>query len=418
MSRTPRVVSMLLIVALSAGMGAAMAQESLLSYGDTATGVIDDATPEHEYHFRAEAGDVVTVALSARSGDLDPMLILTDARGATLTQDDDGGEGKNARVVYRIRAAGVYRIVATRYDRAGGATSGDYELTLDAEAAETSPTPPTVEAGEFGAPPDLGAFAYDRITYGDTVTGAISDDETVQAYAFQGRAGETVMLNVERTGGDLALRVALFDRTGQAAVAEAEDAAGRGGVEISFVLPRTAYYVVGVGRLDGNGALTVGEYGLSLDVVRLPTETLAAPAATTTATPAAEPAITVSLTWAGAADLDLVLYYPSDAATATSIDWRNIAYPEDYPLPQGAVFESDGNGFCQDVAVRPVETITWDADAAPVGDYEILVQYQFACGSLGAPVDFEIALTVDGQTETLTGVVAPPKGEYRTTFAR
>ncbi|GAB4462128.1 MAG: hypothetical protein Kow00120_29080 [Anaerolineae bacterium] len=413
---------MLLIVVLSAGMGAAMAQESLLSYGDTATGVIDDATPEHGYHFRAEAGDMVTVALNARSGDLDPMLILTDARGATLTQDDDGGEGKNARVVYRVRAAGVYRIIATRYGRAGGVTSGEYELTLDAEAAETSPTPPAVEAGEFGAPPDLGAFAYDLIAYGDAVTGAISDDATAQAYAFQGRAGETVRLNVERTGGDLALRVALFDRTGQAALAEAEDAAGRGGVEILFVLPRTAHYVVGVGRMDGNGALTAGEYRLSLDVVRLPTETPAAPAATATATatttPAAEPAITVSLIWAGAADLDLVLYYPSDAETATSIDWRNLAYPEDHPLPQGAAFDADGNGFCQNVVERPVETITWEADSAPVGDYEILVQYQFACGSVGAPVDFEIALTVDGQTETLTGVVGPPKGEYRTTFAR
>lgn len=53
-----------------------------------------------------------------------------------------------------------------------------------------------------------------------------------------------------------------------------------------------------------------------------------------------------------------------------------------------------------------------------MGNYEILVQYQFSCFGPEAPVDFEITLTVDGQMQTISGAVNAPKGEYRATFAR
>lgn len=396
------------------GFGLASAQDAgALSYGEIASGTIDNAAPERVYRFAAQAGDAITVTLTATSGDLDPLLILADENGNVITQDDDSGGNRNSKIVYTVQAAGEYQIIATRYDRASGTTRGDYELAL---AAQTTTTQPAA-TDEFGAPPDLGAFAYEMITYGDAVAGAIDDDQVAGTYAFQGRAGETALIGVQRTDGDLALRAALFDRAGRNALVEVEDADDAGRVEIRYILPETAYYVIGVGRMEaGDGAATAGAYELTLDVVRTPAQP---PTEAPTLQPTeASPGMEITLRWNSIADLDLVLYYPSEGENAASIDWQHIAYPNQFALPPGAAFDTDANGFCQNLTPQPVERITWEAGAAPAGDYEILVLYQFSCGSAETSTPFELTLALGGETQTITGAVDAPKGKYRTTFTR
>jgi tetratricopeptide (TPR) repeat protein len=57
---------------------------------------------------------------------LDPYLLLEDADGQHLAEDDDSGGGLNARIIYRVFRDGVYRIRATSFN----AGLGDFNLTV------------------------------------------------------------------------------------------------------------------------------------------------------------------------------------------------------------------------------------------------------------------------------------------------
>jgi Bacterial pre-peptidase C-terminal domain len=58
---------------------------------------------------------------------LDPFLKLLDSSGKQLAEDDDGGEGLNARITFRAPAAGTYRIIATSFGNIG---NGDFTLEV------------------------------------------------------------------------------------------------------------------------------------------------------------------------------------------------------------------------------------------------------------------------------------------------
>lgn len=385
------------------------AAQDEIGYGDTVTGTIDNANPEYVYYFTAGAGDVVTIAHTAQDGDLDPLLILMDEAGNFITQDDDSGEGRSSLIRdFEISTAGTYRIIATRYDRADGDTAGEFELALisgdpgampassgaddqaPVEEGETSPTP----VDEFGELPVLEGTTYTMLAYGETGSGTISDAVQAEAFVFGGHAGDTVTIRVMRTSGDLMPDIGLFDPTGRNILAAAEDTEGTGAVTLSHTLPEIAYYVVGVRRVGYADGTTAGDYTI---VVDLP------------------PAVDIVLTWDTRADLDLVLYYPSEEQAA-SIDWQNVFYNE--PLPEGVSFVTETEEFCPQ-ADQPSERITWRAGDAPSGGYEILVIYWFPCaeGSV-EPVNFELTYTVDGVTETVTGTLNEPLDEFRVAFVR
>lgn len=432
MSRS-RFVSQVLVICVLVSLisaGLAAAQLETLEYGETAYGTVDDNSPEPAYAFEARAGDVVTIALTATSGDLDTLLVLADGAGNFITQDDDSGEGRNSLIQdFVIPADDTYRVIATRYDRVAGDTSGEYMLTLTArpaggEAAETPTEVPSGVSGEapaaevpagadvFGELPDLGGFTYTVLTHGDIAAGTIDDATPALPYVFGGHAGEEVTLEVSRTSGDLSLDVALFDRTGVGFLAGVEDTEAAGAVTLTHTLPETTYYVVGVRRSGGQYGDTSGDYTLAFSVAGVGAPTVVPAEQPPAGQP---PAIDIILSWNTTADLDLVLYYPAEGQAA-SIDWHNAFDPATYPLPEGATLSGDEGGFCP-ATDQPVERITWAADKAPLGGYEILVIYWFPCGS-AAPAEFELTYTVDGETQTVVGSLAGLLEEYRVTFAR
>jgi hypothetical protein len=65
-------------------------------------------------------------AIDLRSKDFDPYLRLEATDGKVLEEDDDGGGELNARIVFRPRAAGEYRVIVTSFN--GG--FGRYTLTV------------------------------------------------------------------------------------------------------------------------------------------------------------------------------------------------------------------------------------------------------------------------------------------------
>jgi hypothetical protein len=93
-----------------------------LEQGDS---VVGDSTWADVFTFRAPRDGDVTIDL--RSGDFDAYLLVRDAEGATMT-DDDGGEGTNARIAMHVQRGMTYRIYANSYghDR----DHGLYRLSL------------------------------------------------------------------------------------------------------------------------------------------------------------------------------------------------------------------------------------------------------------------------------------------------
>jgi serine/threonine protein kinase/tetratricopeptide (TPR) repeat protein len=91
-------------------------------------GQLDKQTLIRVYLVKLAAGksyviDMVTLNAQA----LDPYLVLSDADGKKLAEDDDGGGFPNARIVYRAEQAGVYRIQATSFGKFG---VGPFLLTV------------------------------------------------------------------------------------------------------------------------------------------------------------------------------------------------------------------------------------------------------------------------------------------------
>jgi hypothetical protein len=79
------------------------------------------------YTVKLEAGKVYQIDMMSRA--LDAYLFLEDAAGNLLTEDDDGGENRNARIIFRPSKTATYRVVATTFERAAGA-AGPYTLTV------------------------------------------------------------------------------------------------------------------------------------------------------------------------------------------------------------------------------------------------------------------------------------------------
>jgi hypothetical protein len=103
-----------------------------LNYESAANAIISDSSAEQQYMFTAVAGDVITVTMDVTAGNLVSALVLLDAAGKQIKQDDPG-TGNAKMVMVRLTESGNYTIVATRRGRAKGTTQGTYVLSLTLE---------------------------------------------------------------------------------------------------------------------------------------------------------------------------------------------------------------------------------------------------------------------------------------------
>ena len=235
------------------GTGASPQAPLPIDYGDTRSGNLSPVQFERFYAFDARENDLITISMDrGDSGDLDSLLYLTDSGFTPLAEDDDSGEGQNARIIdFRIPADGKYFIIATRFDGNIGTTSGPYQLSLE-----------LLDDPFAGVPP--GTVSLD---YGTSVTGQINADNQADTYAFYGRQGEVVSISMTRVDGDLDALLELLNGAQEVVTRNDDRAANDQNALIDhFALPATGTYYIRARRYagtDGN-ADTVGAYVLVL----------------------------------------------------------------------------------------------------------------------------------------------------------
>jgi CHAT domain-containing protein len=94
---------------------------------DQTSDQLDDGTYYETHTFSGTAGETLTFDLV--SDEFDAYLILESPTGEWIAQDDDGGEGTNARIVLTLPSTGTYTLVVNTY---GPGETGTYQLQVQA----------------------------------------------------------------------------------------------------------------------------------------------------------------------------------------------------------------------------------------------------------------------------------------------
>lgn len=224
-----------------------------IHYGDSRSASLSPEHHERFYAFDASENDLITISMTRGDrGDLDSFLYLTDSEFSPLAEDDDSGEGQNAKIIdFRIPAAGRYYIIATRFDGNIGTTSGDYLLGLELLDDPFISVPPGAVSLELGA----------------SVTGLINGDNQADIYAFYGRQGQVLSISMTRVDGNLDALLELLN-SAQEVVTRNDDRAGndQNALIDNFALPATGAYYIRARRYAGadGDADTAGSYVLVL----------------------------------------------------------------------------------------------------------------------------------------------------------
>lgn len=234
-------------------LGVSAESGSGLRYGDTVANAITDDMPEVYYSFRAEQGDLVTLAMRRDGGDLDPLLRIVDANRNILVEADDWQGTPDARVErWQVPAGGQYLIVATRYGDAAGRTSGQFLLTLD-----------RIPDSALGSGADLAI----QLTRGQPSERDLSAARFEVWYTFEASAGETVTLSLQRMNGSLDPFLVLLgpDLSELASHDDIVDGQQRDSLIENFPIPADGKYYVIATRYERAAGTTIGRFRLRLD---------------------------------------------------------------------------------------------------------------------------------------------------------
>ena len=183
-----------------------------------------------------EEGRYATIRLDAVDRDvLDPYLELYNEDGVIIAEDDDGGEGYNARIVdFPVATSSAYTIHVLTYSGAG-----DYTLSLE------------VVEGPSG----------EVIEYGQVVEETLAEDAQ-HAWFFQGAEGDVVTIAMNARDEDMDCYLELYGPNGVALTDDDDSGEGFNALIEYYRLPAGgAYRIVASSGMFG----AAGAYELALE---------------------------------------------------------------------------------------------------------------------------------------------------------
>ncbi len=221
----------------NSGVGNSVQAPARILLGDVVEGELDDDRYERFYSFEARQNDIITIRMSRIGGRLDSFLVLTNAVLQSLAENDDIAENQNSEITeYIVPSNGTYYIIATRFEREDGETSGRFRLELQS----------------LGNAFDSVAEGVPRIAYGTTATGNIDDETSAVMYAFWGVEGDTVTVSMNRGDGDLDPVVAILNSDRRRMIYDDDGGGGNNARINRYELRYTGIYYVRAERYSGS----------------------------------------------------------------------------------------------------------------------------------------------------------------------
>lgn len=233
-------------------IGNGSAPNCAMRYGDTVFYAITDEQPEVIYSFRGRQGDIISVSMQRRSGDLDSYLKIANAFGVVLDSNDDrlGDDTKDAFIdTFIVPEDGVYFIFATRYGERAGNSTGNFSLVLrEATYSGLGNTPQSAL----------------NINYGMVVEGDLSDLQAVRYYRFQAQQNDLITVDMSRLSGNLNVGLALTNASLQELInhTDSQTNSANQAQIVDWLVPADGTYYLVVSRSQ---ATSSGGYRLSLE---------------------------------------------------------------------------------------------------------------------------------------------------------
>lgn len=221
---------------------------SPLVYGSPVSGQISTRQPRLTFAFDGLRGEVISIHLQTTSGDLDPVLTLTDAAGGLLVSQDDSRGGRDITLeAITIPETNRYSIAVGRFGYRLGSTSGAFELSIE----------------RIGVSSASGS----ALRYGDSVINNITHMQPQVYYSFHAERGDIINVRMLRDSGDLDAYMQVVNSQALV-VADNDDVVGSGSLNAvisSLLMEESGTYVIVATRYgEANGSST-GRFILTLE---------------------------------------------------------------------------------------------------------------------------------------------------------
>ncbi len=232
--------SLEIVEAENSGMGNSALGAIPIDFNTIIEGEITNDQFTRYYRFSARENDIITINMSRLTGNVDTFVALASATlQEIITNDDISNETQNSRIAdFRIPATGTYYIIATRYERNLGTTTGRFRLQLQSQ----------------GNAFEAVASDVRRILYGVSLTGNIDDITPEVWYTFYGEVGDVISLTMDRVEGNLDPFIELYAEDRVSLLVNDDDSGG--GVNNArvdrFTLGYTGIYYIRATRYQGD----------------------------------------------------------------------------------------------------------------------------------------------------------------------
>jgi len=215
---------------------------------DASNDVMDDGSRYALHLIEAAAGESLDVTMTSSA--FDAYLLIVDANGNTIAEDDDSAGGTNARVSVTAPSAGTYTIVANSY---GADATGPYTISVvRGEAAAAG-------AATFGGDLDEGEVVTGELTRANDT---MDDGSHYAVHPISASAGETLTITLRSPAFDVYLMV--YDDEGGQLADDDDSAGGAQGTDarVTFTAPTSGEYFV---IANGYDVDSLGPYTLTVE---------------------------------------------------------------------------------------------------------------------------------------------------------
>lgn len=223
------------------------AEPTVITYGITIAGRLNNRTPRQVYAFEGLRGERVQINVRVTSGELDPVMVILDANNTVILARDDTAGRRDVSAELSIPQSGFYTVVVGRFGYTQGSTSGDYELRIE----------------RIGVSSASGSM----LRYGDSVLNSIDNLTPQVYYSFRADQGDIVNIRMERTSGNLDPYLLIVDSR-SLIIAENDDVPGSGTLDAeiqALVIEQTGTFVIVATRFGQTAGDSVGTFVLTID---------------------------------------------------------------------------------------------------------------------------------------------------------